>query len=92
MPYYSGNEDHVFHLFVILVEARNHFMTYLKDNDIETLIHYPIPPHKQEALKSYSNLILPVTEKIHQQIVSIPMSPVLTDEDVNSVIEIINAY
>ena len=65
LPYYSDTKDHVFHLFVVLVEDRNDFMTYLKDNDIETLIHYPIPPHQQDALKSYENLSLPLTEKIH---------------------------
>jgi dTDP-4-amino-4,6-dideoxygalactose transaminase len=92
LPFYSGTNDHVFHLFVVLVEDRNHFMTYLKDNAIETMIHYPIPPHQQYALKSYADLNLPLTEKIHQQTVSIPISPVLTDEEVDTVIKLINAY
>ena len=92
LPYYSDTKDHVFHLFVVLVEDRNDFMTYLKDNDIESLIHYPIPPHQQDALKSYENLSLPLTEKIHQQLVSLPMSPVLVANDVSKIINIINAY
>jgi len=92
LPHYSGTNDHVFHLFVVLVEDRDRFMNYLKDNAIETLIHYPIPPHKQEALKLYSDLKLPFTEKIHHQLVSIPMSPVLDKEDVSKIITIINAY
>ena len=92
LPHYSGTNDHVFHLFVVLVEDRDRFMNYLKDNAIETLIHYPIPPHKQEALKLYSDLKLPFTEKIHQQLVSIPMSPVLDKEDVSKIITTINAY
>lgn len=92
LPFYSGTNDHVFHLFVVLVEDRQLFMTYMKDNGIETMIHYPIPPHQQDALKSYANLSLPITEKIHQQLVSIPMSPVLTDEEVNTVIKFINTY
>lgn len=92
LPYYSDTKDHVFHLFVVLVEDRNDFMTYLKDNDIETLIHYPIPPHQQDALKSYENLSLPLTEKMHQQLVSLPMSPVLVANDVSKIINIINAY
>lgn len=92
LPFYSGTKDHVFHLFVVLVEDRNHFITYLKDCSIESLIHYPIPPHKQEALILYRDLHLPVTEKIHQQLVSIPMSPVLDKEDVSKIISIINAY
>jgi dTDP-4-amino-4,6-dideoxygalactose transaminase len=92
LPHYSGTNDHVFHLFVVLVEDRDRFMNYLKENAIETLIHYPIPPHKQEALKLYSDLKLPFTEKIHQQLVSIPMSPVLDKEDVSKIITTINAY
>ena len=92
LPFHSGANDHVFHLFVVLVEDRQLFMTYMKDNGIETMIHYPIPPHQQDALKSYANLSLPITEKIHQQLVSIPMSPVLTDEEVNTVIKFINTY
>lgn len=92
LPHYSGTNDHVFHLFVVLVEDRDRFMNYLKDNAIETLIHYPIPPHQQEALKLYRDLIFPVTEKIHQQLVSIPMSPVLDKEDVSKIITTINAY
>ena len=92
LPFYSGTKNHVFHLFVVLVEDRNHFMNYLKDNAIESMIHYPIPPHQQVALKSYGYLDFPLTEKIHQQIVSIPMSPVLTDEEINTVIRTINAY
>lgn len=92
LPYYSDTKDHVFHLFVVLVEDRNDFMTYLKDNDIETLIHYPIPPHQQDALKSYENLSLPLTVKMHQQLVSLPMSPVLETDDVSKIINIINAY
>ena len=92
LPYYSDTKDHVFHLFVVLVEDRNDFMTYLKDNAIETLIHYPIPPHQQEALKSYRHLNLPITETIHQQLVSIPMSPVLEVDEVFKIINIINAY
>ena len=92
LPFHSGANDHVFHLFVVLVEDRQLFMTYMKDNGIETMIHYPIPPHQQDALKSYANLNLPITEKIHQQLVSIPMSPVLTDEEVNTVIKFINTY
>jgi len=92
LPFYSDIKDHVFHLFVVLVEDRNHFMNYLKDNAIETLIHYPIPPHQQDALKSFDFRSFPLTEKIHQQLVSLPMSPVLETDDVSKIINIINAY
>tara|TARA_B110001452_G_C15233439_1_gene427123 strand:- start:1643 stop:2743 length:1101 start_codon:yes stop_codon:yes gene_type:complete len=92
LPYYSGNEDHVFHLFVVLVTDRAGFMDYLKANAIETMIHYPIPPHQQEALNSFGFKKYPTTEKIHQQIVSIPMSPVLENDEIDNVIKTINAY
>lgn len=92
LPYYSGNEDHVFHLFVIRVENRPSFLDYLTKNKIEYLIHYPIAPHKQEALKEFKSLKFPVTEKIHNQVVSLPMSPVLTDEQVNRIIAVINNW
>lgn len=92
LPFYSGTNDHVFHLFVVLVEDRDHFMDYLTANSIETMIHYPIPPHQQAALKSYGFLNFPLTEKIHNQIVSIPMSPVLEIDDVLKIIKVINAF
>ncbi len=91
-PFYSGAKDHVFHLFVVLVEERDRFMNYLKANDIETLIHYPIPPHKQEALQTYHSLKLPLTERLHQHLVSLPMSPVLESSDVSKIITVINAF
>ena len=92
LPYYSGLKDHVFHLFVILVENRDEFITYLKANEIEVGIHYPIPPHKQEALKEFNYLSFPITEYIHGHCVSLPISPLLKDEDVFKIIKIINNY
>ena len=92
LPFYSGTKDHVFHLFVVLVEDRDLFMNYLKDNAIETMIHYPIPPHQQKALNTHGSLKFPITEKIHQKIVSLPMSPVLETDDVSKIITIINAF
>jgi len=92
LPYFDGSENHVFHQFVIQVSERNSLIEYLTKNEIGSLIHYPIPPHKQEALSNYSELQLPVTEKIHREVVSIPMSPVLSDEDVSEVISVLNSY
>ncbi len=92
LPKYDGGESHVFHLFVVRVENRNEFIDYLDRNGIGHLIHYPIPPHKQEALSEYSHLSFPITEKIHNQVLSIPMSPVLSDEEANSVISVLNKY
>ena len=92
LPFYNNSENHVFHVFVILVENRNDFIKYLEQHDIETLIHYPIPSHKQEALTSFNHLSLPVTENIHKKIVSIPMSPILTAIQVDQIINLINTY
>lgn len=92
LPPYSGGKDHVFHLFVVQVENRFEFMDYLDRKGIGHLIHYPIPPHKQHALKGFSNLEFPETEKIHNRIISIPMSPVMSDVEVNRVIEVLNGF
>ncbi|MBT8261711.1 MAG: DegT/DnrJ/EryC1/StrS family aminotransferase [Bacteroidia bacterium] len=92
LPVHTGETDHVFHLFVVRVKDRLEFMEYLKDNGIGTLIHYPIPPHKQQALEEYAHLSFPVCEQIHREVVSIPMSPVMMDNEVSRVISILNSY
>ncbi|MEL6811473.1 MAG: DegT/DnrJ/EryC1/StrS family aminotransferase [Bacteroidota bacterium] len=92
LPSYHGGEDHVFHLFVVRVEDRDHFASYLKENGVGSLIHYPIAPHKQNALKEYASSSFPVTEEIHNKVVSIPMSPVMTAKEVDEVINILNNY
>jgi len=92
LPEYTGGEDHVFHLFVVRVEDRPEFMEYLTENQVGCLIHYPIPPHHQQALSEFSELEFPVCEEIHAQVVSLPMSPVLSDDEAERVIEVINAY
>ncbi|WP_223033804.1 DegT/DnrJ/EryC1/StrS family aminotransferase [Hanstruepera marina] len=92
LPYYDNSDNHVFHVFVVMVDHRDRFMDYLKKNGIETLIHYPIAPHKQKALAAYGHLSLPITEKIHDQVVSVPISPVMTDAEVVQIINTINAY
>lgn len=92
LPEYDGSENHVFHLFVICVENRNGFIDYLDRNGVGHLIHYPIPPHKQQALSEYSHLHFPNTERIHREVLSIPMSPIMTDEDVEKVVSVLNKY
>lgn len=92
LPYYNNSINHVFHVFVILVDNRDDLIDYLSRNKVETLVHYPIPPHKQEALQSFKCLQLPITEKIHKTTVSIPMSPVLTDDEVAQIINLLNTY
>jgi dTDP-4-amino-4,6-dideoxygalactose transaminase len=65
---------------------------YLHENGIQTVIHYPIPPHKQKALAQYNTLSFPITEKIHETVLSLPISPVLTGEEVAFIIAILNKY
>lgn len=85
-------EQRAFHLFPILCEGRNELQKYLEENGVGTNIHYPIPPHKQECYKEWNILSFPVTEYIHKCELSIPMSPCLTDEEVEYVIKMINAF
>ena len=92
LPAYDGSKNHVFHLFVVQVATRDHFQDYLKNKGIGTLIHYPIPPHHQQALKEFDTLQFPVSEKIHQQVISLPMSPVMTQAQIEKVINVVNAY
>jgi len=92
LPRFDGKLNHVFHQFVLRVDNRNDFQSYLNSNDVETLIHYPIPPHKQKALVKYKGLDLPITEAIHSTVISIPMSPVLPQTDAQIIVELINAY
>ncbi|WP_104721367.1 DegT/DnrJ/EryC1/StrS family aminotransferase [Helicobacter mesocricetorum] len=92
LPKCVSEEGHVWHLFVVRCERRDRLQKYLKDKGIETLIHYPIPPHKQQAYKQYSALSLPITEKIHNEVLSLPISPVMSDEEVEVVVEAINGF
>ncbi|HLW32563.1 MAG TPA: DegT/DnrJ/EryC1/StrS family aminotransferase [Aequorivita sp.] len=92
LPKYDGTENHVFHLFVVRVENRFHFIDFLNRNGVGSLVHYPIPPHKQKALSEFLDLSFPVTEKIHNEVISLPMSPVLSDEEVDRVISVLNNY
>ncbi|MCB0461786.1 MAG: DegT/DnrJ/EryC1/StrS family aminotransferase [Flavobacteriaceae bacterium] len=92
LPKVACNLSHVFHQFVIRVTNRDDFQAYLKSNQVETLIHYPIPPHKQKALLPYKSLNLPITEAIHNTVISIPISPVMPQTEIEKIVELINAY
>ncbi len=92
LPYWDLSNNHVFHLFVIRTQNRTHLQAYLKQYEIETLIHYPIPPHQQKALKSWNALSFPITEKIHNEVLSIPISPIMTTKEVDFVIKTLNQY
>lgn len=75
--YKKNKQIHVWHLFVIRTEHRELFQEYLMKHGVQTLIHYPTPPHKQEAYKKYNHINLPITEKIHNTVLSIPMGPTM---------------
>lgn len=93
LPHHKIEENsHVYHVFVIRTENRDQLHTYLEENGIQTLIHYPIPPHHQEAYSDLKELQLPITEKIHNEVLSLPISPVMTDDEVSTVIQALNNY
>jgi dTDP-4-amino-4,6-dideoxygalactose transaminase len=92
LPNYNNDESHVFHQFVIRTENRAKLQTYLTENEIGTLIHYEIPPHKQEAYKEWNHLHFPITEKIHNECLSLPISPVMETADVTKIIAVLNTF
>lgn len=92
LPFYDGSENHVFHVFTVRVEDRERFQLFMLENEIQTLIHYPVAPHQQDAMKEFHHLSFPVSEEIHNHIVSIPLHPMLTNEEVTKIISVINAY
>ena len=92
LPNWDLSQNHVFHLFVIRTADRLALQNYLKDNGIETMIHYPIPPHKQKALVNWNQLSFPITEKIHSEVLSIPLNSGLEASEVEHIITILNHY
>lgn len=84
--------SHVWHLFVIRTKYRDQLQAHLKKNGVQTVIHYPIPPHKQQAYREWNNLHLPVTEQIHEEVLSLPISPVMQDEEVERVCDVVNRF
>lgn len=92
LPKVSDWNQHVFHIFSIRAEQRDALQKHLTDNGIQTIIHYPIPPHKQECYKEWNNMQLPITEQIHEQELSLPMSPVMTEEEVKEVVEVLSKW
>jgi dTDP-4-amino-4,6-dideoxygalactose transaminase len=92
LPFWDFSDNHVFHLFVIRTSKRKELQDYLKQNGIETLIHYPVAPHRQQAFEYWSNLHLPITDKIHDEVLSLPISPVMTEVEIDFVIQKLNAW
>ncbi|MCZ8330809.1 MAG: DegT/DnrJ/EryC1/StrS family aminotransferase [Flavobacterium sp.] len=88
----AENKEHVWHLFVIRCEKRDALQNYLAEKGIQTLIHYPIPPNKQLAYKELNHLDFPITNTIHDQVLSLPISPVVTNDEVSMVIQALNSF
>ncbi len=84
--------SHVWHLFVIRTSLRDDLQRHLTAHGIETLIHYPVPPHKQAAYSEFNHLSLPITELIHNQVLSLPMGPAMHDEEVKQVAAAVNSF
>lgn len=92
LPRRIADENNVYHQFPIFCERRDDLQAYLKENGIQTLIHYPIPPHKQECYKEWNDRSYPITERIHQQELSIPMNQVISKEEAEEVVRILNSF
>ena len=85
-------ESNVFHLFPILCEKRDELQKYLADNGVGTVIHYPIPPHKQECYKEWNHMSLPITEYIAEHELSLPIGPAIKAEDVETIVNLLNSF
>ena len=92
LPLVTDRGQHVYHIFPIRCSRRDALQAFLESRGIQTLIHYPIPPHKQACYKEWHNLSLPITEQIHREELSLPLSPVMTREEIDQVIAAVNAF
>jgi len=91
LPDVLPEEQNVYHIFPVLCASRDRLQSYLLEKGIQTMVHYPIPPHQQTCMKAWNHRSFPITELIHQQELSLPMSQVLRDDEVQNVIEVINS-
>lgn len=92
LPYYDSESSHVWHLFVIRTQKRDELQSYLSSKEIQTIIHYPIPPHKQACYKEFGHLSLPITEQIHKEVLSLPISPVMSIQEAEFVVKTLNDF
>ena len=92
LPKSCETDGHVWHLFTVLTDYRDELQEHLKNNSIQTLIHYPVPPHKQKAYSELSQLKFPITEKIHNTTLSLPISPVMSVAETYLVIKACNSF
>ncbi len=92
LPQLEQEEQHVWHLFVVACKHRQAFQSHLESLGVQTLIHYPIPPHKQQAYAHYNEQVYPITEALHQEVISLPIGPNMTDEEIEFVIKACNSF
>ncbi len=92
LPQIMNWDEHAFHLFPIMCIYRDRLQKHLIINGIQTMIHYPIPPHKQKCYQEFNKLDLPITEKIHNEVLSLPISPVLSFKEYNTIVSVINNW
>lgn len=92
LPQVDDWEQHVFHIFPIFSPRREMLQAFLAGRGVQTQIHYPLPPHWQGALKEYGSLHLPITEQLHREELSLPLSPLMTDEEVQEVVRAVNQF
>jgi dTDP-4-amino-4,6-dideoxygalactose transaminase len=92
LPVVEDADAHVWHLFVIKTKQREQLSNYLTENGVQTLIHYPIAPHKQAAYQEWSQNSLPISETMHKQVLSLPISPLISFEEVKAIIKLVNSY
>ncbi|EDP8630015.1 DegT/DnrJ/EryC1/StrS family aminotransferase [Salmonella bongori] len=91
-PVIADEMAHVWHLFVVRCQHRRKFAEHLLKNGIHTLVHYPIPPHKQIAYEEWNKFYFPLTEEIHKTVISIPLDPTMSNEEIDKVIETVNGF
>lgn len=92
VPKVPNRDAHVFHLFPIRSNRRNELQAYLTEHGVQTIIHYPIPPHKQECYKEWNGLSFPITEQIHDEELSLPISPVMELFEIQRIVDLLNAW
>lgn len=92
LPRWDREEQHVFHLFVVRCEKRDELQKYLAQHGIQTLIHYPVPPHKQRAFPAWNTKCFNIAESIHNEVLSLPISPVVTQDNIINIAALINEY
>lgn len=92
LPYVKKDEGHVWHLFVVRTQKREELQEYLLSNGIQTLIHYPIAPHRQGAYKEWNKLSYPISEQIHLDVLSLPIGSHLNEDDILEIVRVVNNF